>query len=108
MDGILEPFPGGASSFLDLGDLNEADFLNNVVSGSGGGGQARFVRQPLRGVFFGGGGVGGGGFAIGQGKKKERVPAWQKGARCMPKCAWICLQLPRVKIRICRLPLTGF
>ncbi|XP_053161679.1 cyclic AMP-responsive element-binding protein 3-like protein 1 [Hemicordylus capensis] len=36
MDSILEPFPserlfpGGASSFLDLGDLNEADFLNNV------------------------------------------------------------------------------
>lgn len=37
MDGILESFPserlfpGGASSFLDLGDLNEADFLSNVV-----------------------------------------------------------------------------
>nr|XP_028582903.1 cyclic AMP-responsive element-binding protein 3-like protein 1 [Podarcis muralis] len=36
MDSILEPFPserlfpGGASSFLDLGDLNEADFLSNV------------------------------------------------------------------------------
>ncbi|KAM6464461.1 cyclic AMP-responsive element-binding protein 3-like protein 1 [Liasis olivaceus] len=30
MESILEPFPGGASSFLDLGDLNEADFLNNV------------------------------------------------------------------------------
>ncbi|KAJ7344674.1 hypothetical protein JRQ81_000624 [Phrynocephalus forsythii] len=36
MDGMLEPFPserlfpGGASSFLDLGDLNEADFLSNV------------------------------------------------------------------------------
>lgn len=55
MDGILEPFPGGASSFLDLGDLNEADFLNNVVSGSGGGGQATFVRQSLRGFFFLGG-----------------------------------------------------
>lgn len=38
MDGILEPFPaerlfpGAASGFLDLGDLNEADFLSNVVS----------------------------------------------------------------------------
>ncbi|XP_005302305.2 cyclic AMP-responsive element-binding protein 3-like protein 1 isoform X1 [Chrysemys picta bellii] len=36
MDSILEPFPserlfpGGGSGFLDLGDLNEADFLSNV------------------------------------------------------------------------------
>nr|XP_060619898.1 cyclic AMP-responsive element-binding protein 3-like protein 1 [Anolis sagrei ordinatus] len=36
MDSLLEPFPserlfpGGAPSFLDLGDLNESDFLNNV------------------------------------------------------------------------------
>ncbi|CAM2115741.1 cyclic AMP-responsive element-binding protein 3-like protein 1 [Caretta caretta] len=36
MDSILEPFPserlfpGGGSGFLDLGDLNDADFLSNV------------------------------------------------------------------------------
>lgn len=35
MDAVLEPFPADrlfpGSSFLDLGDLNESDFLNNAV-----------------------------------------------------------------------------
>lgn len=35
MDAVLEPFPADrlfpSSSFLDLGDLNESDFLNNAV-----------------------------------------------------------------------------
>ncbi|KAL6035613.1 hypothetical protein STEG23_019134, partial [Scotinomys teguina] len=34
MDAVLEPFPADrlfpGSSFLDLGDLNESDFLNNA------------------------------------------------------------------------------
>jgi hypothetical protein len=37
MDAVLEPFPADrlfpGSSFLDLGDLNESDFLNNAVRG---------------------------------------------------------------------------
>lgn len=39
MDAVLEPFPTDrlfpGSSFLDLGDLNESDFLNNAVREKG-------------------------------------------------------------------------
>lgn len=39
MDAVLEPFPADrlfpGSSFLDLGDLNESDFLNNAVRTKG-------------------------------------------------------------------------
>lgn len=83
MDAVLEPFPADrlfpGSSFLDLGDLNESDFLNNAVRP-----RVRVPLPPLRTPRRGGArappegrdyppaGRGGGGGSL-QGPRETRV-----------------------------------
>ncbi|KAK2100519.1 hypothetical protein P7K49_021867 [Saguinus oedipus] len=53
MDAVLEPFPADrlfpGSSFLDLGDLNESDFLNSAFSAGSPGATCAWSSEIWRG-----------------------------------------------------------